>query len=244
MRGMPKGFLRNAVVMLGAVMFAGQAPAQETRQFYDVSVSGLHVGTMDLAANVEGAAYTARGEVRGGGLIGALFSFGFGGVASGRILSDGALQPVIYDGYREDRGDRAETAIRYQGAQVREVTLTPVRKPRPFDIVPQEQRGVLDPISAAFAVLADQPVGAACDRGIEIYDGRRRSRLVIGPRQARGEGFVCSGTYSRVAGYSPGQMAEKVDFPFTIHYREANGQMRVMAIETDSVIGKAVARRR
>ena len=105
--------------------------------------------------------------------------------------------------------------------------------------------GMMDPVSAAYALLLDQPVGRACDRVFNVFDGSRHFRISVGKRQADGAGrWKCTGVYLRVAGYSPSQMQKKSRYPFTLFYEERNGVMRLMEFRTDSIVGDAVARRR
>lgn len=230
--------LRSGTVALGLAM-SGVAGSAEERQLYDVAVGGLRIASLELAVNVENGNYTAKGQVASRGLVGAIASFSYGGTSSGRILGVGRLQPVRYDGVQINN-NRRDVRVVYNDGTPTEVVWTPKRRTRDWNIDPAEQGGTLDPISATYALLQDMPRGTACERSIEIYDGHQRSRIRIGPEQLVGEGRLsCAGTYTRVAGYSPARMAEKVDFPFTLFYDIVGGRMRVSGFELESIIGPA-----
>ena len=130
------------------------------------------------------------------------------------------------------------------GGRVTGHKQTPPIPRRDFDVSHDSLRGVVDPVSATYALLMDRPVGRACGRRLDIFDGTRLSRITVGARKASGDGWQCSGVYLRVAGYPPGKMAEQTRFPFTLFYDEVDGMMRVREFRTDSIVGDAVARRR
>jgi uncharacterized protein DUF3108 len=232
-----------ALAIGGVGLTAGTARA-DINQVYDVSVRGLNVGILTMASNEQGNAYTATGGITSRGLVGALFPFTLSGTASGRVLAPGKLQPVAYKGLQEDGSKRRDITMRYEGGVPSYVEWVPKRKVRKHDVRPKAQGGTLDPLSAAFAILKPLPQEVACDRTIEIYDGAKRSRIRVGAaRQANG-GVQCDGVYSRVAGFSPKQMAEHVDFPFTVQYDIRDGKLVIRSVELDSVIGRASLRRR
>ena len=137
-----------------------------------------------------------------------------------------------------------DITMRFSGGVPSFVEWVPARKVRARDVDPQAQGGTVDPVSAALAVLQPLSAEIACGRKIEIYDGSKRSRIIIGePRQTE-NGVRCSGAYKRVAGFSKKQMSEKVDFPFTVLYETRDGKLTIRSMELDSVIGRATMRRR
>jgi hypothetical protein len=72
-----------------------------------------------------------------------------------------------------------------------------------------DQKGVLDPLSALFLPIVGTGAldHANCDRRLRVYDGRRRFDLVMTYRGVEkaalgGEALVCAATYVPIAGYS------------------------------------------
>lgn len=219
------------------------ASAAQDVQRYSLSAVGLPVGSLTMAANREGDRYTVRGKVEGGGVAGLFVDFSYNAVASGRLDRNGMPVPVIFDGTRKLRDDGRRTQISYSGGTPTEVSFDPAKPPRPFDIDPRAQKGTLDPASATYALLRDLPAAAGCARTVDIFDGTRRSRITVGAERPVRGGLQCDGVYTRIAGYPPDEMAEQVNFPFRMVYRQVGDMLQVERFETDSIMGSVVARR-
>lgn len=232
-------------VALILMAFSPAANAAEERADFTVSVAGVRAGTLSMAANRDGNQYAVRAEVKEGGVVGAIFNFYYGGVARGSVTADGAVVPSSYEGVRQIRDDKRKTLISFTAGRPASVTQDPARRSRKWDIDPASQGGTLDPVSATYSLLRDAPRDQACDRTIEVFDGSRRSRLIIQPGQSTGnQEWTCRGVYRRVAGYSPKDMKEKTDFPFTLFYADRGDMMRLTRFQTQSILGLAVAQRR
>ncbi len=233
----------RALTLVG-VLGAATAVAEE-RQRYDVYGSGLKLGTLGMNYNISGERYGVSGRVADGGLLGAFVKFDFSGTAEGTIASDGTLRPTRYSG-TDDNGKRKRTvSFNFRSATPQTVSFSPARTPKPIDVSPSTQRGTVDPISATFSLLRDQPVGKACGKTVEVFDGSKRSRLRLAKRQPTNDGlFVCNGTYSRVKGFSAKLMAKQVNFPFSIIWREQDGIMEVVRFQTQTTFGTVSAIRR
>jgi len=235
---------RTISAMLIAALSALPALSAPVEHKFTLSIAGLSVASVALTVDRSGDGYDALARVRGRGLVGSFVELDYEGHSEGRFAADGRPKPLISRSQRrDDEGGRA-VVIHYSGGTPVSVTADPPWPPRPWDIAPLSQRGTLDPISAAVAIIADRPVGEACGRTVEIFDGRRRSRVVLGARSERGNFWICPGTYSRVAGYPPKRMEEQVDFPFEITYQETNGILRVVRIDMESTFGSARMQRR
>ena len=124
------------VLGLGASMMAAEAPAQasteQMRQVYDVNVSGVCVGVLEIAANTENGAYAATGSISSRGLAGVLFPFTLSGSSAGRIKGPGKLEPVRYAGTQKNDKQR-DITMRYSGGVPSFVEWKPKRKVRKFD---------------------------------------------------------------------------------------------------------------
>ncbi|MEO1313784.1 MAG: DUF3108 domain-containing protein [Pseudomonadota bacterium] len=237
---------RLAALCLGALVAATPVLGNgDARQSYTISVAGLRVGTMEMAVNTSGSRYTARGKVTGGGLVGVFVNVSFDGTASGSMRGDGSLMPASYRA-TSGSGRKAQSVdMKYAGGTPTGASFSPPRRPaKPWDVAPPSQGGTLDPISAAYDILRDRPVGTACGRSIRIFDGARASQIRIGARRDDGALSSCAGVYSRGAGFSPKRLEEQRDFRFVIYYDRSAGEMQVTRFELDSILGQAVARRR
>ena len=240
------GRIRGALGALGLLAMGATAPvtaqAQEV-QSYTVSIAGLNVGTASLAVNTAGDRYSAEARIRGRGLVGRLFDFGYVGNSSGRIVSNFKLQP---DQYRANKNSSGETRAYYLdyrgGLPVRAETVPPTNFPQ-YAPDPSKLGGSLDPISAAWTLLRDVPVGQACNRSTMVYDASRSFRVWLQPREQAGDLWSCAGAYSREGGFSPRKLAEQKVFPFKVFFREDAGMMRAVRVEVVTTYGTARATR-
>ena len=229
---------------LGLSLLAGASTAADRKAVFDVSSTGFNIGTLQLVANENGPDYSARLVMDGGGLVGVFVKFAFDGSSQGRVNGEGLPSPVAYDGTRVLRDDDRRTRMRFDGGRIASRDINPPKKKRKWDVDPSTLSGMMDPVSAAYALLTDQPTDRACDRNLEVFDGTRHFRIAIGARKKNGKGWRCDGTYRRVAGYSPNQMKKQKSFAFSLFYDTAGEAMRLREFRTDSIVGNAVARRR
>lgn len=226
-------------LLLGATSLA---EARE-RQVYSVSIRGIGVGNFQISVDETPNSYGARGVVETGGLVGAFVSFRFDGTATGAILSNGRLQPRSYNAFRDSGETPRRITMAYSRGTPTSLTLDPPRRAAPHNLDPTKQGGALDPISAAWTFLREQPAGSTCGKTIRVYDGARLNQFEVQARRQAGDLWACPGRYTRVGGYPPERLAERKVFNFTIFYREVDGMMRPARIEVETTFGKAVARR-
>lgn len=230
-----------AITMLGT---SGAFAAEETQR-YDVYAGGIKLGTLGMNAQLNSNGYGVSARVAGGGLLGVFVKFDFSGQAQGRIAGNGTLGPLNYTGTSDNGKVKRTVSFGYRNGVPRNVSFSPARTPRPHDVGPEAQRGTLDPISATLALLRSLPVGQACGKSVDVFDGSKRSRLRMGARQATSDGlFVCNGTYSRIAGFSPKLMAKQQNFSFSTFWREQDGVMQVVRFQTQTTFGTVTAVRR
>ena len=235
----------TAKLILALVLAFGSGAAQgQTKQAYDVSISGFKVGSLRLNAQENSSSYAVSGAIQGGGLIGAITSFSFSGTAKGGLNGAGSLIPREYASVSKSRGKERAVTMTYQGDTPASLTHAPTRKKRSYDAALSDGKGTLDPVSATYALLQDMPVGQACGRTVQVFDGTKRSRITVRKRERDGEAWRCKGTYTRVKGWRAKDMEEKTNFSFALTFREVDGIMQVTSFETQSLFGKVVARRR
>ncbi|MCC6007542.1 MAG: DUF3108 domain-containing protein, partial [Rhodobacteraceae bacterium] len=121
---------------------------------------------------------------------------------------------------------------------------SPPRTPRPGDVDPRTQRGTIDPMTAFYKVLRDVPRENLCNLDFFMFDGARRSQIVLSEPRPNARGIDCTGEYVRVAGFSETEMADRVRFPFTLTYVENGaGTWRLEEIRAMSTFGPARLRR-
>lgn len=232
-------------VFIALALCASATWAAEERQRYDVYAGGIKLGTLGMNANIERDRYGVSARVAGGGLLGVFVTFDFSGQAQGGITRSGALVPSRYTGTSDNGKVKRTISFTYNSSVPRNVSFSPARTPKPYDVGPEAQRGTVDPISATLSLLRPMPVGQACGKSVDVFDGSKRSRLSVGARQATRDGlFVCNGTYSRIAGFSPKLMAKQENFRFSTFWRERDGMMEVVRFQSQTTFGTVTAIRR
>ncbi|MCA8883043.1 MAG: DUF3108 domain-containing protein [Rhodobacteraceae bacterium] len=234
--------LRHALLL--ALIAVGPAAARaETGQF-TVSFGGLRAGILAYDGTGSGGRYKVAGSARPSGLAGAFFSARVDSAAQGRN-TENTFAPEVAREITRDGDTTVERVFRYAGG-VPQITRTPPRsKPQRHAAPAAAQKGTVDTTTAAFAILRDRPEALACKLDIAIFDGARRHRIQFNDAQKTASGLRCGGTYTRVAGFSPEEMAEQVTWPLQMDYvRQPDGTMRVAELRFRTSFGSARIRRR
>lgn len=224
-----------ALATTGATL--GQAQAEDAR--FTLVLKGLSAGSLTWSGSGEpGGAYAVRGVLKTSGLAAMLKKVRYDATAKGSITAKGSY---VAASYVEDAntGKRHSQSSMTWKKGVPSVQDSTERKARPWDIDPAGQKGTVDPLTAMFATLRDVAPGQECKVNVNMFDGRRATKLTLGGRAEKGSTVTCSGEYRRVAGFSPDDMAEKTRFPFTLTYEPVGDKMRVVEVAMDTIYGKA-----
>jgi hypothetical protein len=230
---------RRAALLLALLLPA--AAAAETIAF-DVTLSGLKVATLTLDGTVAGSRYAVTGVIRTTGAVKALRRVHYTAEAEGR-LRDGRFRPARYADDVDTGRRRSATRITWDGgvpAAESEGEVRPAGTPPD----PATQTGAVDPLTALFAGMRDTTRAEACALRLSIYDGRRASRATLSDPQDTGDGLVCTGVYTRLAGFTDREMAERRTFPFTAVYAADGDRLRLVELRTLTTFGPAVLRRK
>lgn len=243
------GFWLWGLILLSIVVFviatASTANAVIRQQLkYGLYLSGFRVGEISLSGVFTDTAYNIRGQMGGAGIGRAFVPARYSGSVSGFMKRRG-LQPHEFSG-RFDRGQKYFTVdISYKGDRPRVVTIFPEPAKRAYDLNFKQLRKTLDPITAAFTLFNGGKQSELCGRTVDIYEGRRLSRITLGaPVAAEDAGELkCEGVYSRVDGYPPELMKKRVDFPFEMIFApRTDGTFGVRTFVAQTTFGKAQAR--
>lgn len=200
------------------------ALAEQESGLFSMTVAGIRAGTLSYRAEIDAATYTARGSARASGLFGAFLDAEVDTVARG-TLRGGTLRPAYAAETVIEGRKRTLRQFRFDSAGVPSITRDPPRKkPQKHAAPAGAQAGTLDPMSAAFAILRNRDGTDICSLDIAVFDGARRSRIRQSARSALdGGGVRCTGSYSRIAGFSPREMAERVNWPLRFDYAPLPG---------------------
>lgn len=251
-RGLRVAALIAATACTAATGATGTPPAvTEDSALFDLHFGGIWAGTVDLALRFEGDAYHARAVGRTEGVVGAFYGASFTAEASGDAPGGDGPAPGAradaFDAKGAFGGDKIELSIAFGPEAPVEVTADPAFKPKPYQIDPTAQIGVFDPLGAAALLLRERPGGALCDARIDVFDGRRVSRVTLSPpKDGPGKGEIqCDAALSRVAGWKPKHM-KRPPFNFRLFFTRAaaDAPARLRRFEVDTGYGMATAVRR
>lgn len=237
--------LLSTLALLNSTGFAHAGDVDQTFGFY---VAGLKAGTIRLTgsdpAQGQDGPYALHGRLTPTSIMRRFHDVGFDGRVAGAV-SGGTFVPHNYSGRSHSETKHSDVQLTFQDSQPQVVRYAPERAPRPYDINPNTQNGTLDPLTAAHMLLRDQRGADLCDRTLDLFDGRRLSRLQVEPAAHNGTEAVCAGRYTRVAGFSPEDMQEQVNFPFTLVYTKGDADLYTLSFfKTDTTFGPAEAARK
>ncbi len=237
-------YLRNPLPGLAtfatalALLAAPLAAAQKDAAVFDITIRGIPAATLSISGASQGKSYAATGTLKSSGVLGFLKKIRYDAQVSGRIAK-GRFAPARYVEKADTGKRRSEAVMAYKGGAPQVKSYTPPRAPRPDDIDPATQGGTVDPLTAVYVVLRDVPAAEACKLKVFLFDGRRRSQVVLTAPQPVEGGVTCKGEYRRLEGFSAEEMAEKSRFPFTLSFGPAGeGMLHVTEISMDTLYGK------
>lgn len=217
------------------------APAQADQKdsaIFDVSIRGIPAATLTFSGAIEGQSYAARGTLKSSGILGLVKRIRYDATAAGRVAGV-RFTPSRYT-ERADTGKRqSEAVMDYRKGVPQVKSYIPPRPPQPSDVDPAAQGGTVDPLTALYGMLRAVPEAEACTFRAFMFDGRRRSQIVLGKRSLADGSITCPGEYRRLEGFSPEELAEKSRFPFIVTYGPAgDGMVQVIEITMDTLYGK------
>lgn len=225
-----------------ALLLAGvAAPGAEAEQArFSFVLRGITAGSLDWTGSGDpGGNYAVSGVLKTSGLAAMLKRVRYSATAKGAISAKGTYAAGSYAEDADTGKRQSQSVMVWQKGVPIIQSYKPERQPRPYDVDPATQKGTIDPLTAMFATLRDVAPGEECKASLDLFDGRRASKLILGSPQKDGDSVICAGEYRRVAGFSPDDMAEKTRFPFTLTYAPAGERMRVVEVAMDTLYGKA-----
>ena len=231
--------MRLAVLLI--LLLPGLAAAETARATFDIYVSGIRAGVIAVAGEERGGRYAVAGRLESAGVVGALRRVRYDAEVRGRVAGTDFNPERYAETFRNGR-ERSRKTMTYERG-------TPAVRtdddPDEDDLDPATQGGTVDPLTAIWGVLRDTPEAQACGFRTAIFDGARRSEVVLAPQRRSAGEIVCAGRYRRVAGYSKEDMAERARFPFRLTYGPAgNGRWQVERIEMQTIFGGSTMIRR
>ena len=234
---------RNFAIL---TMFSLATPilAQQTAHRFSLYVSGIKAGTINTITTKNGSAFSVSGTLTPTSLMRRIRKVGYSGQSAG-ILQNSTFRTNRYSGQTQTGSRKSQVQMRFNNGTPSVDAYLPEREARAYDIDPAAQNGTIDPLTAAATLFDDQATANLCNRTIPMFDGRRRSKLSLAKPQINDTGATCDGAYTRLAGFSPEDMQERVNFPFTLVYTRIDAEnYRLMSFTTKTTFGSARAKRK
>jgi len=214
---------------------------------YDFYIAGIRAAKMTISARFDADSYQATGDFKVRGLVSLFTDSDIRAEAAGKLAA-GALLPAHYRSLEIGSTKERRIDIAFAGSKPFQIDVAPAFHDKPWAIDPLDQDGgVTDPLSAVLSALAPGPVSAVCGQHIEAFDGRRRFAFdIAAPKHTedpkRTEDRIrCDGTFTRLSGYRPEQMANDRQRPFTLYLAERPaGDFQVVQLTTPTIVGEVV----
>jgi len=220
-------------------------PAQTFSLIYDVNFGGIRIGEAKFDGAVGDTDYRVSTRVETAGVVDAFFTATVDGEAEGVRDDAGALTPVRFRADTKSSENDQLVEIVFKDGSPSIAEAVPAFKKKYYEIVPEEQTGVIDPLSAALQALAPGEAASVCNSRVEVFDGRKRWALALSNPRADGNEIHCDGVYERIAGFKPKHMRRQTIFPFDVRYgvdQKGMAYVRRVSVETDFGNGVAVLR--
>ena len=199
---------------------------------------GIKAGTIQIKNTQNGNSYVINGTVVPSKFLKMIKDIGFIGTASGKVYKN-AYHSKKYAGHLRTGNRNSIVKMHWNGRTPVVDSYQPAREKRSYDIAPSKQTGVIDLLTAGYATFKSRSVNNLCNTTYPMFDGRRRSQITLGKPKISGKIATCTGSYRRIAGFSPHDMEKRVNFPFTMHYEQQDdGMYRFKDFTADATFGK------
>lgn len=221
---------------------AHSARAADTDAFFDVQAWGVKIGEFRVSGTDRSNGYSVNASFETIGLVKQLGRIWFTMSTQGQ-KSGGNFVPARY-------AERVQTGRRKSEAQIDYASGFPLLTGGKLGTEDAEvldataQTDTVDPLTAMFVALRDQPRSGLCTLNQPIFDGARRTIAYMTDRRDDGDKVICTGQFRRLGGYSAKQLRQGRNSSFELTYVPAGPSMRVQEARVTSSRGTATLTRR
>jgi len=214
-------FLRAALAAMAVSVASDVALAQgKLDARYVASLAGVPIGRGAWVVDIAEDQYTAAASGMTTGLL-RIFASGQGtGVSRGTIAAE-KLVPTSYASTITADKKSDEVKMVFSGGNVKEYAVEPPMPPNPerIPLTEAHRRGVSDPMTGSLNRVpgnADPLSEAACQRTVQVFDGRvrydlklafKRMEQVKAEKGYQGPVVVCAVHFTPLAGFIPDRAA-------------------------------------
>jgi len=214
--GIQRSLLASGVLVLAVCTIAPAAAQVRLEARYAATLAGIPIGSGTWGIDINDTQYAATVTGVTTGLLRA-FTGGQGNAMARGTLVGGRLISSIYAATITSSKKVESIRITIANGNVKDFTADPPadEDPQRVPITEASQHGVLDPMTASIVRMpgnGDLLVPEACQRTLEVFDGRLRSEMQFAFKRMdkvkAGKGYagpvvVCAAYFTPVAGYIP-----------------------------------------
>ena len=221
---------------------------------YEFFVGGVSIADVSLGAEVGTETYRARSNVSTRGFLDFLLRGRVASEATGVRGAFGSLEPEDFRTDYSLRSGAQTMRIGFDEMTPTEVLYDPPEPLEPYHLrASEDQRGTLDPLTAALMALTPSRGAELCNRTIPVFDGKRRYDIIfIAPDAERFDPHApppewdrpltrCLGVYERIAGFDPSDGEGGRYFPFDVWFEDTGkGVYRAVRLAGKTRLGYAI----
>jgi hypothetical protein len=224
-RSIPRLLAGAPVLFSLALALAAPTPVRAEGRLearYTVTLAGIPIGKGNWVISIGETKYSAAASGVTTGLM-RVFTGGEGTSAAHGGLSGGKFVSSVYAATIRTRRKTDEVRFTVSEGTVKDFTIDPPpeKDKERVPVTDAHKRGILDPMTASLLRVpgsGDLMVPEACDRRLEIFDGRLRYDLQLAYKRMdevkaekgyAGPVLVCAVRFTPVAGYVPSRATIK-----------------------------------
>ena len=182
-----------------------RAVGQRVELTYDIYLSGVRSGSVNVSANLKRDQYEIRAMTRSRGPVDTVIGFRSDALTKGACV-DGDPKALSHSADNVWRGEErwVRTSFKSDGF-IDSETMPDAAGDDREPVEPKERAGSTDPISAALILALQSKHATPCTGDHRVFDGRRLYRLTLTPtneKTDRDAGEECFLTYTRLGGRS------------------------------------------
>ncbi|MCG7518797.1 DUF3108 domain-containing protein [Ruegeria sp. Ofav3-42] len=232
--------IRAQVLLMVLCWLPTTGMAEQSR--FALRALGVKVGELVLVSDLNASRYVVEGQLTTTGLAGAIKRVRFVLEAQGRRKGARFIPSLYVEDM--DTGRRiSRVRLDYRNGIAR-ASGPKISDRSNYAVTDAQQRGAVDPLTGIFMVLRDQNPTELCTLRQKLFDGERLTEIALTRQIDENGGVRCVGTFTRLAGYPPGDLRTGSRFPVSVTYEPAGSVMRATRVEAQTIYGPAVVLRK
>ena len=202
-----------------------EGPASTLDLGYDLYVGGISLGKVSMSARFQGSDYKAISTLETKGIVNAFWQAKIEAASNG-LVSDGRVQPSLYDSFSQNRSaPRRHATLTFSPEGPKSLLSDPPYGDNRYPVSDDQRKRTLDPLSAAVFLTSNARLAPEkpCDALAPVFDGRRRYDVAFSFVKKTdvhmdnglysGPALVCAIHYNQIAGYQQSVIDQNKKFP-------------------------------